>query len=69
MSEEENLFTSLTQMFNYQSDDLFSSSSNSGRRGNSGIYRSFIPRGNYIDQVVLGEDAYGRKIFLDASRY
>ena len=56
-------------MFNYQSDDLFSSSSNSGRRGNSGIYRSFIPRGNYIDQVVLGEDAYGRKIFLDASRY
>ena len=69
MSEEENLFTSLTQMFNFHSDDLFSSSDNYGRDSDSQMYSGFIPRGNYIDQVVLGEDAYGRKIFLDASRY
>ena len=69
MSEGENLFTYLTQMFNFHSDDLFSSSDNYGRDSDSQMYSGFIPRVSYHDQVVLGEDAFGHKIYLDTGSF
>tara|TARA_Y100001968_G_C18875158_1_gene489117 strand:+ start:371 stop:541 length:171 start_codon:yes stop_codon:yes gene_type:complete len=56
-------------MFNFHSDDLFSSSDNYGRDSDSQMYSGFIPRVSYHDQVVLGEDAFGHKIYLDTGRF
>ena len=68
MSEEENLFTYLMTMLNFN-DGKFSSSNNFDRDSDSQIYSSRIPRVSRHDQVELGQDALGHKIYLDTGRF
>ena len=54
-------------MFNYSNDFSYQGLKNSTSDFyDPRIYKAFYPRGRVHEQVELGQDGYGRTVYLDA---